>query len=231
MYRAAADKEMGQISRLVPRRSMGVDITWSHRMPSRAAASHCLTTHGNTDGLNPNQHAIGEPPPFAHAIENRTSCLILQKLVSRCRRTKVDHELTIRHEAKIRAVVFPETRSMLRCPKERCVPYKGLYDHQQDTRIVRQSVWARGARQSLPLRRDQCQTFPATRLPTNKFSSIASSSGASTHGGATGTTVIFTGSGRYSKAHPASRSVTISGLNAEHPGNEYGPATVICPCR
>ena len=36
-------QEIIQISRLVPRRPVSVDITWSHRTPSRAAASHFIS--------------------------------------------------------------------------------------------------------------------------------------------------------------------------------------------
>ena len=51
---------------------------------------NCLSTHGETVGLNPIQRAIGEPPPSAHAKEKRTSCPRFQRLVSRCRRTIVE---------------------------------------------------------------------------------------------------------------------------------------------
>ena len=69
---------------------------------------------------------------------------------------------------------------------------------------------------------------------SNHSSSIASSSEAPRHGGATRTTVIVTGScsrcSKTAKLHPARRSSTISGLKAE-PSRQYGPATAICPCR
>ena len=41
-----------------------------------------LTMHGETEGLNPLQPAIGEPPPSAPATEIRISCLTLEKDLS-----------------------------------------------------------------------------------------------------------------------------------------------------
>ena len=122
------------------------------------------------------------------------------------------------------AVILAESRGMLRRTKERYVLHGGLCDLQQHSRTVPLSVWAHGlARRSLPLRRGRS---------SNYSSSVASSSEASRHGGATGTTVSVDGSGGSQTAtpHSARRNTTISGTDAE-PSRKYGPAISICPWR
>ena len=89
-------QELGQINRPCPTPLHG---RWHHLGPPHIESRRCepfhqpwrnLTSHGETDGLNPLQHAIGEPPPFPHANENRTSYLMLQRHVYWCRRTNVE---------------------------------------------------------------------------------------------------------------------------------------------
>ena len=161
---------------------LGPPRTESRRCEPFRQPWSCPTMHGETDGLNPLQPAIGEPPPSAPATENRISCLILIRLVSGCLRTSVEpRNITLFPSSNCPPQVDNLTRSKVQsrhpsrivqhaAPREgeKCVLHEGLCDHQKCNRTVRLTIWAhRLARQSLSLLRGRFQVILATGHPTN----------------------------------------------------------------